>query len=127
MIFFEKSPSELVNLIFVSSLTKHTSVIRADLYHKGKLQTNPNPHAPPEQKLVKANAKKDPEKNNTNSKMDFNSFTTHIGQFNSKTFAMPNNSQFALKWQSFQNALPQLTPDWIEILLDCTKTDGVCV
>ena len=59
--------------------------------------------------------------NQPNSETDFNSIISNIGHFNSKTLTMPNNAQFAQKWQSFQNTLQQLTLDWIDILQECTK------
>jgi hypothetical protein len=58
------------------------------------------------------------------SKMDFNSIISELGQFNSKTFTMPKTAQFEQKWQIFQNTLQQLTLDWIDIMRECaTKKD----
>jgi hypothetical protein len=81
---------------------------------------------PPEQKsnIVRAS---DHDGNQPNPQTDFDSIISNIGHLNSKTFTMPNNAHFAQKWQSFQNTLQQLTLDWIDILQECTKTDGVCV
>ena len=81
---------------------------------------------PPEQKSNSARAS-DHDGNQPNSQTDFDSIISNIGHLNPKTFTMPNNAQFARKWQSFQNTLQQLTLDWIDILQECTKTDGVCV
>jgi enamine deaminase RidA (YjgF/YER057c/UK114 family) len=53
------------------------------------------------------------------------SFLSGMGPINPKTFTMPNNAQFTQKLRSFQNTLQQLTLDWIDILQECTKNDGV--
>jgi maltose-binding protein MalE len=72
------------------------------------------PHVSPEQNSAE-NEAQELNKYQTDSKEDVNNLTSNLLQFNkSKTFTMPNNSQFAQKWQQFQNALQQFTRDLIE-------------
>jgi hypothetical protein len=75
--------------------------------------------APPEQKSAAGKAI-DHHAEPRESKTDFNSIISELGQFNSKTFTMPKTAQFEQKWQLFQNTLQQLTLDWIDIMRECT-------
>jgi hypothetical protein len=81
--------------------------------------------APPEQKSAAGKAIEQ-HAEPSESKTDFNSIISELGQFNSKTFTMPKTAQFEQKWQIFQNTLQQLTLDWIDIMRECTtkKDDG---
>ncbi len=86
------------------------------------LRTSP---VPPEINLTEINTQHQV-KDRENWEPDFESTITHIKQTNLKQATMPDNPQFARKWQSFQNDIRRLMNDWNEIIQECTKTTVVC-